>query len=213
MLPQLIFFSEGSAIFAFSWGVIVLPSHVPFRSIVDVVRGAQLGVLWYFYYIIAYMLVLICMIGIYINLRSINQFKLKIKKLITILSILYIAYPMLYASLYLKLNLIELLLGLNLMLLFLPPFNLSSVGVILGLWNLYSPPKIVERREKVDVFKQIEVNDELSRMYRDLLKIYRVKYPHNPEGVLRYHISRELKIGVTVETALKRLAQEHKLNQ
>jgi len=213
ILPQFIFYSEGCTIFAFSWGVIAFPSHIPFISVVNIVRGAQLGLLWYFCYIIAYMLVLTCIIGIYINIRSINRHKLIVKKLIIILSILYIAYPMLYALLYVKLNLIELLKGLYLILLFSPPFNLSATGVILGLWYLCSPPKLVEGREVIDVFRQIEMSDELSRMYRDLLEIYKVKYPHNPEGVLRYHIDRELRSEVEVDLALKKLMQKHKLNQ
>ncbi len=213
MLPQFIFYDEGRTIFAFSWGVIAFPSHVPFRNIIDVVTSTRLGVLWYLYYIVAYMLVLICIIGIYINLKSINQYKLNIKKLITILSILYIIYPILYASLHMKLNLIKLLLGLNLILLFLFPFNLSATGVILGLYMMYSPPKLVERKEAIDIFKQIELSDELSSMYRDLLEVYEVKYPHNPEGVLRYHINRELRSGIQIDLALKRLIQKHKVNQ
>ena len=70
-----------------------------------------------------------------------------------------------------------------------PPFNLSLDGMVYGyliLVGIVRKPEYVEEARRVNVFRQMEMSDELSRMYRDLLEVYKVKHPHNPEGVLRY---------------------------
>jgi len=42
----------------------------------------------------------------------------------------------------------------------------------------------MEKPYRINVFKQIEISEYLSRLYK-------VKYPHNPEDVLRFHIDSE----------------------
>ena len=92
----------------------------------------------------------------------------------------------------------------------LPPMNLMLDGYILGLIMLWtSKPHaktIVE--EKVDIFRQVKLDPKLKRDYDELLKIYEVKYPHNPEGVLRYHLSREFKLVNDLSLALSILKKK-----
>ena len=95
----------------------------------------------------------------------------------------------------------------------MPPLNFSACGVILGLIEFYFPVKPVQKRIEVDLLEQIKSSPKLKEVYDYLLKIYEVKYPHNPEGVLRYHINRELRSGMRVDSALKRLIQKHKVHQ
>jgi len=48
----------------------------------------------------------------------------------------------------------------------------------------------------------------LKRYPKDLIIKYQRMYPHNPKGVLEYHISRKIKEGKTREQALQELIQE-----
>jgi len=43
---------------------------------------------------------------------------------------------------------------------------------------------------------------------KDLITKYQRLYPHNPEGVLEFHISRRMKKGKTREQAIKELTKE-----
>ncbi len=60
-----------------------------------------------------------------------------------------------------------------------------------------------------DIFNQISSNDELKNLYNNLLEIYKTKYPHNPDGVLKYHIWREVAKGCKIDLILKNLIQKN----
>jgi hypothetical protein len=51
----------------------------------------------------------------------------------------------------------------------------------------------------------IYLNNELPD---EILQIYSKKYPHNPTGVLRYHIDRKMKEGKTREQVIEELVEE-----
>jgi len=95
-----------------------------------------------------------------------------------------------------------------------PPFNMTTVGLLYSIRCLTSPPKPIGKiTRKADVFQKIKNNSNLKQLYSELLKIYEHKYPHNPEGVLKYHILRELRSEVKLDLALRKLLQKNKLNQ
>ena len=209
-LPQWIIPTDVTTLIGFSWGGIWPNKLNPIENLTYLTHGGK--VLRLFYFILAYIIISMCAVLLYLRIKHANKckYELIIRKIMTELIIIYIVFPILFI---LKVLISKPTSWIGGYLILLPPFNLSAVGVILGLWNLFSPPNLVERREVIDIFRRIQMDDELSRMYRDLLEIYRVKYPHNPEGVLKYHINKELKSGIEVDLTLKRLMQRHKVNQ
>ncbi len=92
----------------------------------------------------------------------------------------------------------------------LPPINLMLDGYILGLillWT-YKPSTEIAMEKRVSIFRQIELDPNLKKKFDELLKIYEAKYPHNPEGVLRYHLSKEFKLVNDLSLALSRLKEK-----
>jgi hypothetical protein len=75
---------------------------------------------------------------------------------------------------------------------------LSSQGKMLRDKSLYQPS-----RQRLDVETQ-------TRYPRDLFARYAEQYPHNPEGVLEWHIHKKVKEGKTREQAIEELAKESK---
>lgn len=62
-------------------------------------------------------------------------------------------------------------------------------------------------------FSKIEDNSEFRQLYCALLKIYKHKYPHNPEGVLKYHINRGIEGWDGSRFSVKEINAKHKVNQ
>ncbi|MCS7364599.1 MAG: hypothetical protein NDF54_04090 [archaeon GB-1867-035] len=56
---------------------------------------------------------------------------------------------------------------------------------------LFEKPEFLKKEDEVTI--KIKSDRNLIQLYNRLLRIYQTKYPHNPEGVLRFHISRQLK--------------------
>ena len=52
--------------------------------------------------------------------------------------------------------------------------------------------------------KEITINE----LYEKLVDFYKDKFPHNPSGVLRWHIDKKMKEGKTIEQAIKELIKE-----
>ncbi|UCC33916.1 MAG: hypothetical protein JSW53_02630 [Candidatus Bathyarchaeota archaeon] len=75
---------------------------------------------------------------------------------------------------------------------------LSSQGKMLRDEILYQPPG-----QRLDVETQ-------TKYPRDLFARYAEEYPHNPEGVLEWHINKKMKEGKTREKAIEELSKESK---
>jgi len=57
--------------------------------------------------------------------------------------------------------------------------------------------------------QEFEFENEEEKPYpEELLAIYSERYPHNPEGVLKFHISRRIKEGKTRKQAIEELVKE-----
>jgi len=79
-------------------------------------------------------------------------------------------------------------------------------GVETGLKNIREPRIEEHLQERAEMpLEQLDPEDP----YGLLLHIYRVRYPHNPTGVLEFHISQKTKAGKTRRQALRDLLQEN----
>lgn len=142
-----------------------------------------------------------------IRYKTINKKNKFIIKIIT--SILIILLPIqLLISYYPRIN-INIIFGSYFP---LPPLNLLLDGYIMGLLTLWISKPISLKapiEDKIDIFKEIHSNPNLKEIYDKLLNVYKKKYPHNPEGVLKYHINREFKKENNLEMILNKLLMKN----
>lgn len=88
-------------------------------------------------------------------------------------------------------------------------FPYALFGIIIGLIGLVTivvggALPLIEKKESVE---KADVT-EREKYPQNLVKKYQRKYPHNPSGVLEFHISRKVKEGKTREQAIEELTKE-----
>lgn len=86
-------------------------------------------------------------------------------------------------------------------------FAWSGFGSISGVLWLVDGFKMGEDRA-IPLRKEIDFEEALEKYPKDLLAKYVKRYPHNPKGVLEWHIYEIMKEGKTREQAIKELAGE-----
>ena len=90
-------------------------------------------------------------------------------------------------------------------------FPYSLFGIIIGVIGLVTivvggALPLAEKKERVEKAHVIE----REKYPQSLVMEYQRRYPHNPSGVLEFHISRKVKKGKTREQAIKELIKESK---
>jgi len=89
-------------------------------------------------------------------------------------------------------------------------FALSLLGLpfILGIQWLTDGSRVLE--EKLGALeRKTNFEETLKRYPKDLFAKYVEKHPHNPEGVLEWHIHKKMKEGKTREQAINELLQTY----
>jgi len=86
-------------------------------------------------------------------------------------------------------------------------FTLVYIGLVFlsGLLLISDPDKMVEDKSRYPPSAQRLDVETQTKYPRNLVARYADQYPHNPEGVLEWHIHRKLKEGRTREQAIKEL--------
>lgn len=135
-LPQTIMFTEGAAIIFFPWGFIwpinlnpfeLLWPINPFNLFIKFIVEGEILLL--FYYLIAYVIILVSILSIYLILSGMYVYRPMVKKIIIMFIMIYLLFPIIFA---LKQG------NPYICLYFLFPFNLSAIGIIYGISLLYS---------------------------------------------------------------------------
>ena len=102
-----------------------------------------------------------------------------------------------------------------------PPLRTTREGIVFSLllaWGgltflsgalwLVDGAKMAEDMVGIPPLEQ-EIDLKSQTKYpKDLLAKYIKKYPHNPTGVLEWHIDKKMKTGKTIEQAIKELTEE-----
>jgi len=88
-------------------------------------------------------------------------------------------------------------------------FPYALFGIIIGLIGLVTivvggASPLMEKKESVEK-THVTARENYPQ---GLIMEYQRKYPHNPSGVLEFHISRKVKEGKTREQAIEELAKE-----
>jgi len=81
-----------------------------------------------------------------------------------------------------------------------------GLGFISGLLLLIDGGKMGEA--KAPLKKEIDFEEDWKKYPEDLFANYVKQYPHNPTGVLRWHIDKKMKEGKTREQAIEELTKE-----
>ena len=85
----------------------------------------------------------------------------------------------------------------------------GGFGFISGLLWLVDGGKIGES-EALPLKKEIDFEEAWKKYPKDLFAEYVERYPHNPEGVLEWHINKKMKEDKTREQAIEELIKESK---
>jgi len=81
-----------------------------------------------------------------------------------------------------------------------------GLGFISGLLLLIDGGKM--REDKAPMKKEIDLEEAWKKYTKDLFTKYVERYPHNPTGVLEWHIDKKMKEGITRERAIEELTEE-----
>lgn len=202
----------------FSWGRITLNPTLYKIKPFFMLNPEKIGYFHPWLGLPLYIFTVIMNINLIVNLLSIlAEYKFKFKKLIEILKIVIIIIDL--ASLMMVpvgYILTAYLIGYSPQVILtiaitvtIPPFNFTTPGLLYKISQQVLPLQRTIKKEKVDIFQQIKINPKLNLKYIKLIEIYKTKYSHNPEGVLKYHINREFEKECNIETVLDKLLEKY----